>query len=103
MPKELLYSIPVRSAEKIDGETVPYKSAILETDEDITLYPSPNLDTIKKIFYHSVEEYATEAFLGTRSISGYKEEKPIFGKYNYKTYDEICLMAECLAKAISQK
>jgi len=52
--------------------------------------PAEGIDTIKKQLISTVDEYGTEPFLGSRQITDYNEEnKPVFGKYNFKNYNEI--------------
>jgi len=103
MPKDILYAVPVKGVRKVDGETLPYKSALLGEDEEIALMPSPELDTIKKLFENSVNENGTSPFLGTRLVEESKDEEVKFGKYEFKTYDDIYLMSECLAKSIAHR
>lgn len=95
-----VYSIPDPSAVPRTGETVPYKSGLLEPDEDPVLYPASGDDTIKKILMACYKEFADEPYLGVRDKIVGEEGKEEFGAYQWRTYKEVIGDSISLARAI---
>ena len=95
------YSVPDPNFEPKDGETVPYRSTLLEEDEELVETKTPGIDTLKRTFLFSVEQYADDEFLGTRTKNVSDDDSEVtYGKYKWKTYQEIHDESICLAKSI---
>jgi long-chain acyl-CoA synthetase len=99
---DVLYAVPDKHCEKKEGETLPYRSSLLEEDEPIPSMPAEGIDTIKKQLISTIDEYGTEPFLGSRQITDYDEDhKPVFGKYIFRTYNEVFNDIVNLAKSFN--
>jgi long-chain acyl-CoA synthetase len=95
------YAYPDKKCEKIKGETLPYKSALLGEDEPLASMPAPGIDTMKKVFIKSVEEFSGLPCLGTRpEIDRDDKGEAVFGKYEYITYQEAYDSSLNLAKSL---
>lgn len=98
---------------KKEGETRPWRHISLKEDEDCVCELYPGIDTIKKSFHRAVEKYGDEKYLGHRVITGTEkktnpktnkeEEIPIFGDYEWQTYQEVFNKVEPLSKAMTAK
>jgi hypothetical protein len=99
--KEVVYAVPDTRFPRKEGETLPYRSALLDQDEPLCGEAEVKNDTLKKQFINSVEQFRDEPFLGTRTITDYDDEgNPIFGKYEFITYHDVYMKSLNLAKSI---
>jgi long-chain acyl-CoA synthetase len=95
------YAYPDRNCEKKKGETLPYRSVHLDQDEPLASMPAPGCDTMKKIFYKSVDEYSGNHFLGTRPVIDRDDKgEAVFGNYEFITYQDAYETSLNLAKSL---
>lgn len=100
---EILYAFPDPHSSKQEGETQVYKSALLEENDPISEFVDPDVDTLKKTFIASVNDFGKDAFLGSREIVEYENEQPVYGGYNFKTYEEVYRDVIAYAKSLVSK
>lgn len=97
---EIIYAYPSPNEEQKQGETPIYKSSILEKDEPLATIAIEGIDTLKKQFYETVENYRDDPFLGTRTVVDNDEEgHPVYGKYEFVSYGKVFQDVINLAKS----
>lgn len=98
--KDIQYNAIDKNLKKGPNESHHYRSTLIGEDEPLCYQSEEGVDTIKKQFIRSVERFGDRPFLGTRAVDGHNDEgKPIYGKYEYKTYSEVFNDSTSLAKA----
>ena len=85
------------------GESCIYRSTLISPDEALISCSVVGIDTIKKQFIESIDKFGDEPFLGNREIIESADGTITYGKYVFRSYNEIHKDIIGLAKSLTIK
>ena len=94
-------SIPDRKIPRKQGESYVYRSTLIGPDEPLVECSIPGIFTMKDQFINSVKLYGKRKFLGTREVLKSKHNTLRYGKYKFRTYNQVYEDVISLSKAFT--